>query len=441
MVYSNTRNISLALAACLTLGIAQDPKPGAKQKNWKDEAEQTLVTSIAKETTPAGRLAKLEEWSKKYPTTDLAEERRQEYLSVYEQLNRPRERFDTATDILSHDPNDFLALRAILAVAFQEMGQANPPPADLEAAEKTCHYMLNNLDAIFAPDRKLQAMTADQWTQVKPQMRAFTQRTLGLIWFTRKNNEQAEVELTKSIELSPNDGQISEFLGRAILAQNKTKPEKQPFALFHYARAIAFDGAGGLDATNRNRIRPFLTSAYKTYHGSDEGLDQLLALAKANPLPPAGFAIEDAATIEARRVAAENAKRAANPMMTLWTDLKAGLTGDSADAFFKQHIDGVGLPKFKGSIVSMTPALRPKQLIVAVEKSGVGDCTLNLEEGQVLPGKMDPGGEIEFEGVGNAYKKDPYMLILTVDKAKISGWTGKNAPVTTKKVAPAKKAD
>jgi hypothetical protein len=435
-----TRNITLALAALVTVGFAQDAKPPAKQKNWKDEAEQTLVTSIPKEPTPAGRLAKLEEWSKKYPTSDLADERRQEYLAVYEQLNRPKERLDTATDILSHDPNDFLALRAIIAVVFQELGQPNPPAADLDTGEKTCHYMLGNLDAIFAPDRKLAAMTADQWTQVKPQMQAFTQRILGLIWFTRKNNEQAEAELTKSLQLSPNDAQVSEFLGRAILAQNKTKPEKQPLALFHYARAAAFDGQGSLDAANRTRIRPFLTNAYKTYHGSDEGLDQLLALAKANALPPAGFAIEDAATIEARRIAAENAKRAANPMMTLWTDLKAGLTGDSADPFFKEHIDGVGLPKFKGTLVSTTPATRPKQLIVAVEKSGVGDCTLNLEEGQTLPGKMDPGGEIEFEGVGNAYKKDPYMLILTVDKAKITGWTGKNVPVT-KKATPVKKAD
>src|ERR1700726_5326022 len=100
VVHSKTRSISLTLTVVLTLGIAQDAKPPAKQKNWKDEAEQTLVTSIPKETTPAGRLAKLEEWSKKYPTSDLADERRQEYLAVYEQLNRPKERLDTATDIL-----------------------------------------------------------------------------------------------------------------------------------------------------------------------------------------------------------------------------------------------------------------------------------------------------------------------------------------------------
>ena len=37
----------------------------------------------------------------------------------------------------------------------------------------------------------------------------------------------------------------------------------------------------------------------------------------------------------------------------------------------------------------MTPANRPKSIVIAVEKDGVADCTLTFEA--ALAGKMEPG--------------------------------------------------
>ena len=115
--------------------------------------------------------------------------------------------------------------------------------------------------------------------------------------------------------------------------------------------------------------------------------------------------------------------------------------GANPDAFFTEHVKDFGLPKFKGTLVSMKPAIRPKQLLIAVEKPSVADCTLNLDEGQVLAGKMEPGAEIEFEGTGTAYTKEPYMLTLTVDKTKISGWKPVAAPPVPKKAGVKKRAE
>jgi len=98
----------------------------------------------------------------------------------------------------------------------------------------------------------------------------------------------------------------------------------------------------------------------------------------------------------------------------------------------------LGVTKFKGKIVSMTPATRPKEILLAVEKAGVADVTLKLEE--ALPGKMEPGEELEFEATAKAFTKEPYMLSFEVEKEKLVGWTGKNgAPV--KKAVPKKKAN
>ena len=123
--------------------------------------------------------------------------------------------------------------------------------------------------------------------------------------------------------------------------------------------------------------------------------------------------------------------------MALWKTVKTGLTGDNPDMFWESVKDS-GLPgnnmKFKGKIVSMTPQLRPKTLVVSVEQPE-GDVTLKFE--MALPGKMDVGTEIEFSGAAKAYTKAPYMLTLEVEKEDLVGWK----PVTPPRApAPKKKA-
>jgi hypothetical protein len=62
--------------------------------------------------------------------------------------------------------------------------------------------------------------------------------------------------------------------------------------------------------------------------------------------------------------------------------------------------------------------------------------TLKLDS--ALPGKADPGTEIEFEGVPSAFSKDPeFMVTFDVEKDKISGWPAQAPPA--KKAAPRRK--
>ena len=423
--------LALAFVAALGLLAAQDPPADKDKKVAKDQQEADLINSLPKETDPAKRLATLDKWKAGYPETPFAAERQAAYLATYQELKKPREAVDTAQEILKRNPNDFDALRAIL---INGMSISNPPAnADMDVVEKAANHFINDADAVFTSANKPVYMTPDQWTQAKEPMKAFSQRMIGVIYVTKKDNERAEAELTKAIKMSPNDAQVDYMLGQVILAQNKTKPEKQPLALFYYARAAAYDGAGSLPAANRQQIQGFVSRAYNTYHGSNEGFDKLLATAKANATPPADFHVDSTADIAAASAKADEEKRKANPMLALWNDLKTGLTGADSDNYFNTTVKEVALPKFKGTLVSAKPEVRPKELVLAVEKPGVADCTLKLDEGQFLAGKMEPGGEIEFEGVGAAYTKEPYMLVLSVDKAKISGWTGKNVPAGAKK--------
>jgi hypothetical protein len=206
--------------------------------------------------------------------------------------------------------------------------------------------------------------------------------------------------------------------------------------IYHYARAASYTGPGCLDPADRAKMKTFVDKAYKTFHGSMDGEDKLLAVAATQPLP-GDFVIESYITILKRTNAADADWRQAHPMLAAWRDTKGILTADDGQAKFDAEIKDSALPKFTGKIVSMTPANRPKSVVVLVddEKDGKSDCTLLFET--ALAGNMQAGETLSFEGVAKSFVKDPYMLTVTVDKDKLEGWTGKNAP-PAKKPAPKK---
>ena len=74
----------------------------------------------------------------------------------------------------------------------------------------------------------------------------------------------------------------------------------------------------------------------------------------------------------------------------------------------------------------MTPALKPKTVVLAMEDGTTPDATLKFE--MALAGKVEVGTELSFEGVPESYTASPFMVVFTVEKDKLHGWTGKNAP-------------
>ena len=62
-----------------------------------------------------------------------------------------------------------------------------------------------------------------------------------------------------------------------------------------------------------------------------------------------------------------------------------------------------GFEKFKAKLISMDPPNKPKTLVLALQKPDVADVTLKFEERSA--GKMEPGAELEFEGVPDTYTR------------------------------------
>jgi hypothetical protein len=235
----------------------------------------------------------------------------------------------------------------------------------------------------------------------------------------RKDYEKAEAVFTRSLTDDPGQGQVSYWLSSVILAQRK--PEKYSAALFDMARASVFDGPGSLGAEGRRKAAEAFNTSYATYHGSTEGAEQVLTLAKRWALPPADFRIVSKAEILKRQMEKDAESEKANPQLALWKSIRAALEGPQAQNYFSAHMKDAELPEFRGRLVEARPEVRPRELVLAVG-GATPDATLVLSE--PLAGKMQSGVELSFRGVPRSYTTGPFMVRFDVEKSKVSGWKG-----------------
>jgi hypothetical protein len=414
---SKTKKITIACVAMMAFVAAQAP-PAAPAKKFKDDKEQTLAVAAGAEKDPKAKLEKLDMWKAAYPQTEYEVERIGAYFDTYGQLKMYHEQIQADEELRKTLADNLQLLRTI----FADVPLIKPPaPDDLAAMVDAANYIINNPDKVFDPKNKPQGQSDAEWNNLKPAMIEYSKTQLD--WVAQQKGKDAVIGRLKE---DPTRVQLNVWLGKSILEEaKKGHPEMQAEAIFHYARAAAYTGPGCLPDKDRTGMKSFVDRAYKTYHGSVEGEDKLLAFAAGNALP-GDYHIKSNVEMAEEKNKADEANRSANPMLAQWRDVKALLTADTGQAKFDADIKDSALPKFSGKIISMTPALKPKTIVIAVEKDGVADCTLTFEA--ALPGKMEPGETLTFEGIAKSFTKEPYMLTMEVEKDKLEGWTGKNAP-------------
>jgi hypothetical protein len=425
VTFLRTYKIAIGCIALAALAVAQTPPAGPK---FKDDKEQTEGIAANTEKDPKAKLEKLDKWKADYPETEYAVPRMGVYFQTYGELKMFHEQIQAAQQLRKMDPK-LMGNLDLLRTIFADYAQIKPPAADDTAAlTDAAQYIIDHADDIFSAANKPQGQTDAQWTGLKPVMVEYSEAQLDAV--AEAAGPDAVIARLKA---HPGRTPLNLWMGQKLLADAKNgHPELQADMLFHYARAAVYEGTGAQDPANRGKFKAFVDKGYKTFHGSMDDIDKLYAAAKNSPVPD-GYKVLSTVDIELQKQGDHEAWCKANPGPCLWGDIKKQLTGDGGAAYFDQVKDSLvpgtavpGLTKFKGKIVDMVPANRPKKLILAVEKDGVADCTLVFEA--ALPGNMEKGAELEFEGTVKEFAKEPYMLTLTVDKDGLIGWTGKNAP-------------
>ncbi len=410
---------------------AQGQAPAAGQKNWKDRTEYDLYTNAAKETNPQKKLDILNDWNTKYPSTDFKDLRLTLFITAYAALpGHVQDAVNASEQLIAIDPKNFTALYYITLLTPQlGTGSAAPGADVLDAGDKAANGLLAALDDQFAAAKKPQGVSDAEWTKARGQTEAIGHTTLGWIAMERKDWTKAEDEFTKSLQLTPENGQDSYWLGTVVLAEKNPDPHKQSLALYEFARAAAYDGTGALTPAGRQQVLQYLTDkAYVPYHGSKDGLDQLLSQSKGAALPPADFTVPSVTDIEKAKLEKENEEQKANPSLALWKNIQTALTAPDGADYFNKNMKGAQTPAFTGKLVSSEPELRPKTLVLAISDPDgkVADATLKLDA--ALPGKAPAGTQLTFNGIPDSYTASPFMVTFTVEKANVKGWPGKAEP-------------
>lgn len=403
-----------------TLVLGQD---AAKQPQCKDQAECDLYNSILQDNNPKTKLEKLQQWEKANPDTQFIKIRRTLLITTYAANGQAAQGLAVAKQSLADDPKDFNALYYTMLLT-QPAYTAKQDPGILADGENAAKALVATIDTPPA------GVAADQWAKLRPEVEVLCHTTLGFIAMQRKSWDGAEAELKKALQLNPNNSAVDYSL-YITLASKKDNSN----ALFYYARAANYDGPGSLTPQQRQALQADLQKTYTIYHGNAADLDKVVASAKTSPNPPDGFHIDSKAEIAKKAAEADVAKQEQlakdNPQLALWKNIKDQLKGADGATYFSSSMQGAKLPTLRGKVVSLDPETRPKSLVLALEDGVTGDATLKFEA--ALPGKVDAGTELTFEGVPESYTTAPFMVVFNVDKDDLHGWTGKNA-------APAKKA-
>ena len=385
----------------------------AGQKNYKDRAEYDLYAKITQTPDPAARLQLLNQWQDKYPQTDYSQERLQYYVATLNQLaaKDPSQRqllIQKASDLLKVDPKNFPALYAI-TYHGPALGGQNPPPDLVTQVDSAAHGVIDGADDAFSAAKKPPSVDQAAFDKIKNQAIAIAHNALAWEALSKKDNAGAESEYTASLQANPEQASISAVLGKMLVTE-----KKYPEGLFEFARAGQYDGPGALPPATRQQLLDYFNRAYKDYHGSDDGKQQLLDQAKTSAVPPSGLQITSAADLANKQADVMNQRIASDPGFKVWYAVKQSLQ-DKGDAFFNSSVKEFDLPgeavpskSFNGTVVSVDP----NKVTLGVEDPTKPDAT--LEFSQPLPAaamdKIKVGEKLDFSGIVDSYTKDPYML-------------------------------
>jgi hypothetical protein len=463
VVMAGTAQHARAQAAGGQTAAAQTAQP---QKKVKDQGEYDIYNNVLKDAgaqTWPKLLTDLDTWAQKYPESDYKDDRLYYYIQAYSGGNQPGKELDIAGQLLAKDLNTvFPDPKQVLTVLYMtcvNVQKAPAPTAEQTAAgEKAAHALMDFVPVYFVAANKPAGTSDADWTKTGKDLTTLADGTLRVIAmrpgmellqkYTASGNkdisfcEPAEAALTKSLQQFADGAIIAYNLGRAQLCQRAAKPEKIPIAIYEFARAAVIDSSLG-GSTDPKAVENYLTTIYTNFHGADDdGLKQLKELAAKAPFPPADYKLKSASEIARDK---EEEFKKTNPQLALWMGIKGQLADTNGEQYFSGSLKDAdvagqgGAKALKGTLVDAKPACKSKELLVAISDATHAEVTLTLDE--ALTGKPNTGVEIQWDGQPTAFTKEPFMLTMEAEKAKISGLNMTPcvaAPV--KKAAPKKSA-
>jgi hypothetical protein len=139
--------------------------------------------------------------------------------------------------------------------------------------------------------------------------------------------------------------------------------------------------------------------------------------------------------------------QAAGEAVQMWISVKKALSAADGEDYFAKNVKGAAFPPMRGVVLSGKPSCEPKEVLVSIPVPGQpgqppAEITLKLDRPlkvtererdagrstlfprwilvKILgPGKLEPGSEIQWEGVPENFTKSPFMLTMDVEMLQL----------------------
>jgi len=424
--------VVLGLAAAAAAQTAAQPAqgqpaaPASQAPVIKDPAEYNAYVGAIKQTDSAARISGLEAFLTQYPNSVMKAAALQTLMQDYQQTNNQPKTLDTALRLLTADPGNERAL-FLLAYFDRLKAQGGDPNAVplLADAKKYGQQGLDNLPKFTKPD----GMSDPDFQKMKSQMTGVFNAAIGLADLTAKDYDDARKDLRSAVDSSPDfqkDFSVVYPLALAYAGPTPADPKLTPDPI----NAIWFTARASSVAPNpqyQQQIEKYAKNLYMKYHGGDDGWTDVLAQAKANPDPPAGFAIKPAPTPAEQVHALINSKKPADMNFAEWQFVFTNGSPDDQNLVWNgrpatdtdKAVEGI-----KGKVVQMNGVViqaTATEFDIAGSEDDIeakkADITLTFED--KVPLKLIPkvGASLDFQGEPASYTPSPFMM--TMEKGKL----------------------
>ena len=393
----------------------------------KDPAEyNAYVGAIGQKD--AAQISGLEAFLTQYPNSIMKTAALQTLMQDYQQAGNTAKTIETATKLLAADPTNERAM-FLLAYFDRLKAQSGDPNAkqELDDAKKYGQMGLDDMPKFTKP----QGMSDADFQKMKDQMTGVFNAALGLAALTDKDYDTARKDLRAAVDSGADfqkDFSVVYPLALAYAGPTPPDPKLTPDPI----NAIWFTARASIVAPNaqyQQSIEKYAKGLYVKYHAGEDGWDDVLAQAKANPAPPAGFTIKPAPT---------PAEQAHNMVVATSPDKMDFATWEFVLSNGAQADQDTVWNAIKGKPVYMNGTVikaTSTEFDIAASEDDIvakkADLTLTFEE--KVPLRLIPkeGASLDFQGEPASYTSSPFMM--TMEKGLLP--KPKTAPVHHKPAA------
>ena len=235
---------------------ASPQQPQQQKKEIKDPAEYNAYVGAVQQQDAAAKISGLEAFLAQYPNSVMKEDALDLLMATYQQAGNQAKVVETANRLLAVNPDN---TKALVLLAYLE--RSSQKWAD---AKQHAEHGLQALPKMPKPD----GVSDADFTKQKSQLSALLNSVAGLSALQLKDYPEAQKYLRAAVEADPNN---VENIYPLALAYLTASPSDDVNGLFFIARAanLIADPKGKAD------VIKFGHSKYRTYHGSDDGWNEL----------------------------------------------------------------------------------------------------------------------------------------------------------------------